>query len=78
MSQTNHTDPIEPGVLDLVAYDVQCRMTGEVLDARTCLVIRDADGSPLIVMDPSVVDDEELKQSIAKQGWTLDTRKTER
>lgn len=78
MSQTNHTDPIEPGVLDLVAYDVQCRMTGEVLDARTCLVIRDVDGNPLIVMDPSVADDEELKQSIAKQGWTLDTRKAER
>lgn len=65
-------------MLILVAYDTQCRVTGEVLDARTCLVIRDIDGSPLIALDPSVADDEELKQSIAKQGWTLDTRKSER
>lgn len=65
-------------VRHLVSRDIQCRMTGKVLDVRTCLVVRDAEGDPLAVLDPSVAGDEALKQRIADKGWTLDTRKAER
>lgn len=62
----------------LVSRDIQCRMTGKVLDVRTCLVIRNANGDPLAVLDPSVAGDESLKRRITDKGWTLDTRNVKR
>lgn len=58
----------------LVAREITCPRTGKVLDMRTCLVIRDGDGDPIAVLDPSVADDVEVSARIAEKGWTLDTR----
>ena len=38
--------------LALVQRDITCRVTGEVLDIRTCAVLVDPDGDPAYVLSP--------------------------
>lgn len=58
----------------LVARDITCQQTGKVLDKRTCLVVRDSDGDPIAVLDPSCADSDVLRRRIENMGWSLDTR----
>lgn len=59
----------------LVMRDITCQQTGKVLDTRTCLVVRDKEGDPILVLDPSAQDNEKLMNRIDSAGWTVDRRK---
>lgn len=54
----------------LVARDIICQQTGRVLDWRTCLVVRDKDGDPRMVLDPSCAS--HLRNRVESVGWSLD------
>lgn len=56
----------------LVARDITCQQTGEVLDVRTCLVVRNRDGDAVAVLDPSCADNEQLVNRAVSAGWSLD------
>lgn len=58
----------------LVSRDITCVHTGRVLDVRTCLVIRDAEGDPAMVLDPSCAENDKLKAVVEAKGWTLEVR----
>lgn len=59
----------------LVARDVTCQQTGKVLDAKTCLVVRDKDGDPMLVLDPSCAENEVLMRRLKNGGWSVDRQK---
>lgn len=43
-------------VLAMVQRQIMCRFTGDVLDVDTCAVVLDADGDPMDVASPRVLD----------------------
>lgn len=43
-------------VRSLVMRRITCSITGQVLDMDTCAVVIDADGDPIDVADPAVMD----------------------
>jgi len=62
-------------IRSLVARQIQCPQTGEVLDCRTCAVVVDADGDPVAVYSPRVGEvirtDAELTAKLAASGYRL-------
>lgn len=64
---------------NLVRYLVQrtifCPVSGDVLDVRSCAVIRDDDGDPVYVISPRAADAiEAAGDGALKAGYTLDRR----
>lgn len=60
----------------LVARDVTCQQTGRVLNLRNCLVVRDGDGDPIIVLDPAAItENPQLRDRVEEAGWSLDHRR---
>lgn len=57
----------------IVQRQIWCPITGKVLDYRTCAVLRDGDGDPINVYDPSVLDalTPEAAEELAAMGKTL-------
>lgn len=56
----------------MVAKSITCPMTEKVLDSRTCLVVKDKEGDPIQVLDPSVAENEATMNRLRSAGWTVE------
>lgn len=63
-------------IRSLVMRAIMCPITGQVLDVRTCHVIRDSDGDPAAVIAPGAWGQIEADRQAAllRDGYRLDTR----